>query len=118
MIVLPGGSGAKELNQNAHVRNMLIDFAKKEKWIAAICAAPMILGDLGLLQGHVATCFPGYEMHLKGARHTAKGVVVSDKIITACGAGVAFQFAYEIVSQLKGRNIAVELAKKMMAHLS
>lgn len=118
LLLLPGGPGTKSLEQSAPVRELVIRFAKADRWIAAICAAPMIPGELGLLQGHQATCYPGYELHLKGAKLMAKEVVVSGKMITACGAGVAFQFGFEIVSQLKGRDAAYEVAKKMMAHLS
>ncbi len=118
LLLLPGGPGTKSLEQSTTVKELVTRFAKGDRWIAAICAAPMIPGELGLLQGHQATCYPGYELHLKGAKLMTKEVVVSGKMITACGAGVAFQFGFEIVSQLKGRDAAHEVAKKMMAHLS
>ncbi len=118
LLLLPGGPGTKSLQQSPLVRELVTRYAKADRWIAAICAAPMIPGDLGLLQGHQATCYPGYELHLKGAKLMTKEVVVSGKMITARGAGVAFQFGFEIVSQLKGRDAAHEVAKKMMAHLS
>lgn len=118
VLILPGGPGTKNLQQNDQVRKLVTRHANASRWVAAICAAPMIPGELGLLQGLQATCYPGYEIHLKGAKLMAKEVVVAGRMITACGAGVAFQFGLEIVSQLKGRDAAHELAKKMMAHLS
>lgn len=116
MLLLPGGPGTKGLNSHDKVRGLVKEFAEKEKWIASICAAPMIPGELGLLQGHQATCYPGYEIHLKGARHSTKEVVVSAPFITACGAGVALNFGFELVACLKDATTASNLAKKMMAH--
>ena len=118
LLLLPGGPGTKELSQNLPVREVVAHFAKTGRWIAAICAAPMILGQLGLLHGRRATCYPGYEIELKGANLTNADVVVSDKIITARGAGVSFRFGFEIISQLKGQDAADDTAKKMMTHLS
>ncbi len=118
LLMLPGGPGTKSMNQSIAVRELVTHFAKTNRWIAAICAAPMIPGGLGLLHGHRATCYPGYEHELKGATLATEEVVVSGKMITARGAGLSFRFGFEIVSQLKGRDTADETAKKMMTHLS
>ncbi|MBI9061866.1 MAG: DJ-1/PfpI family protein, partial [Marinilabiliaceae bacterium] len=83
MIILPGGMpGTSNLNNHQELRKLLVDFAAKNKLIAAICAAPMILGELGLLKGKTVTCYPGFESHLKGANVTTQSVVTDKNIIT------------------------------------
>lgn len=116
VLLLPGGPGAKSLMANETVRALTIKFAKTNRWIAAICAAPMIPGDLGLLSGREATCYPGYEIYLKGAHVVPRQVVVAEKIITANGAGAAYLFAFTIVAQLMGNEAADNVAKKMMTN--
>ena len=69
MLVLPGGMpGAKHLNEHEDLKNLISDFNSKGKLIAAICAAPMVLGGLGVLDGKRATCYPGFEPELIGAK--------------------------------------------------
>lgn len=93
-IVLPGGMpGAENLNNSKEVQDAIDYCAEHKKVIGAICAAPFILGRKNLLNGKAATCFPGFECDLKGANVTADGVVVSDNIVTAKGAGVAWEFS-------------------------
>ena len=72
MILLPGGlPGATNLDAHEGLSQMILDFAAAEKPLAAICAAPLVLGNLGLLQGKKATCYPGFETYLQGADYTA-----------------------------------------------
>jgi 4-methyl-5(b-hydroxyethyl)-thiazole monophosphate biosynthesis len=111
MLILPGGMpGAKNLNDHAGLKKLILDYAGKGKYIAAICAAPMILGGMGLLKGEKAISYPGYEKQLLGAQVTEERVVVSGKFVTAKGPGVAVEFALKIVEILKGDAIAKEIA--------
>ena len=114
LILLPGGMpGTKNLNANDVVKVEVLSAFKNNKHIAAICAAPMILGNLGLLDGKKATCFPGFEEYLKGAQHCAEAVVTDGNITTAIGAGAALKFGIEIVAQLTDRNTANIVAEQM-----
>jgi 4-methyl-5(b-hydroxyethyl)-thiazole monophosphate biosynthesis len=115
MIVLPGGMpGARNLNDHSGLREQILNFHEQNKWLGAICAAPLVFGNLGILKNKKATCYPGYENQLHGAIVTSEESEVSGKIITGKGAGVAIQFALKIVEQLKGEPIATELARKMI----
>lgn len=115
MIVLPGGlPGANNLKEHAGLGKQILDFHKTGKPLGAICAAPLVFGNLGILKGRKATCFPGFENQLTGAKVTGAKVETSGKIITGKGAGVAIQFALKIVEQLKGKAFAEELAGKMI----
>ena len=115
MIVLPGGMpGAKNLNNHAGLRKQILDFNKNGKLLGAICAAPLVLGQLGLLNGKNATCFPGFEKYLEGAKITGAATETAGNIITGKGAGVAIKFALKIVEELKGKNTADELADRMV----
>lgn len=111
MLFLPGGMpGTKNLDAHAGLCELLQDSAEKGVKLAAICAAPSVFGNLGLLNGKEATCYPGYEDQLMGASVSENSVVVSDNFITARGAGVAMKFALKLVEVLKGKKIAEELA--------
>ena len=87
------------------------------KPLAAICAAPMVFGNLGLLKNKNATCYPGFEDELHGAIITGNDVEEADNIITGKGAGVAIQFALKIVEKLKGKKLADELSRKMIVKM-
>ena len=115
MIVLPGGMpGAKNLKNHNLLRNKILDFNKQGKPLGAICAAPIVLGDLGILEGKTVTCFPGFEPEVKGADITGNSVEQTGKIVTGKGAGVAIHFALKIVQMLKGKETANQLGKKMV----
>ena len=109
-IILPGGMpGTKNLQKNKTV-NEFIDYCNENSlYLCAICAAPMILGQKGLLNGKKATCFPGFEEYLEGAVIGNEYVCTDGKIITAKGMGSAVNFGLEIVSAIKGENVASEL---------
>ena len=75
LVLLPGGMpGASTLEKCGELRNLVLRFAQEQKPIAAICAAPMVLGKLGLLKGKKATCYPGFEQYLEGAECTGAPV--------------------------------------------
>ncbi len=97
-IILPGGMpGTTNLQNDEAVKRLIEYCAENELLIAAICAAPMILGELGLLKEREAVCFPSFEEHLLGADICDCPVAVSDHIITAKGAGAAPEFGAAIV---------------------
>ncbi|MDG5800402.1 DJ-1/PfpI family protein [Marinilabiliaceae bacterium ANBcel2] len=116
MIILPGGlPGATNLLANERVKKIIREFNEKGKWLGAICAAPMVLGELGILDGLKATCYPGFEKHLKGAEVCDNNSVTSKNIVTGRGIGAAMDFSLEIVRNLMDEASAKELAKKMVA---
>jgi protein deglycase len=115
MLILPGGlPGTLNLMANEKVKSCIRDFNNREKWIGAICAAPMILGEMNLLFGKKVTCYPGYEKHLLGATALTQPAVTDGNIITGRGIGAAMDFSLEIVRQLTDRATAEELAVKMV----
>ena len=71
--------------------------------IAAICAAPLVLGRRGLLEGKRATCYPGFEKELRGATYTKDTVTVDGRIVTAIGMGAALEFSLTLVEMIKGK---------------
>lgn len=110
-VVLPGGMpGAKNLNENSVVKETVLSFYRENKLVAAICAAPMVLGGLGLLKNRKATCYPGFEDTLIGAATAGNPVETDGNVITGKGPGFVFQFALAIVAYLKGNDVAEEVA--------
>lgn len=115
MLILPGGMpGTRNLQQFQPLTELIKRFAEENKYLAAICAAPSIYGEMGLLNGKEATCYPGFEKELIGAIHSNKPVVVSDRIITSSGPGTAFPFALKLVEILTDKNTASNVAKGML----
>jgi 4-methyl-5(b-hydroxyethyl)-thiazole monophosphate biosynthesis len=115
MVILPGGLGTQKLYNHEPLEKAIAQRVEQKKWMAAICAAPMILGKRGYLKGHEAICFPGYEKDLQGAVIKNCKTVVSGKFITSKGAGTALDFALAIVSVLRDEKTAAELKSKMQA---
>lgn len=111
MIILPGGMpGTLNLEANKCVQ-MTIDYCVEHNIpVAAICAAPSILGHKGLLEGKKAVCYPGFESELKGAEVVDCKVVTDGNIITAKGMGAALEFSYAIIEKLISKERA-ELLK-------
>ena len=105
MIVLPGGGpGYKNLGKEPRVEQLVRKAAEKDLWVAAICAAPTLLGRWGLLEGKNAVCYPGMEEGLTGAQpQMDQGVVVAGKVITGRAAGSAFDFGLTLVETLAGK---------------
>lgn len=97
-IVLPGGMpGTLNLQADETVNKVIRQFAAEGRLVCAICAAPSVLGAAGILEGKWATCHPGFEEKLTGAKVEEKEVVVDGNVITSRGMGTAIPFALEIV---------------------
>lgn len=103
MLILPGG--ATRLGEHNDLCELLLQHNAENKMIAAICAAPSVLGQLGILHGKQATCYPGFESDL-GESFIGGLVVESKNIITAKGPGLSSDFAFCIIEKLKGSDIA------------
>ncbi len=114
MIILPGGlPGAENLRDSDEIGEIIDAAESNGIFIAAICAAPMVIGRRGVLRGKRATCFPGYEDELLGAECTGEGVVRDGKVITAKGAGRSIEFGLALVEALYGSAKAQEIKAKI-----
>lgn len=115
LLMLPGGMpGAKNLDEHEGVRRALVRHAEQQKLIGAICAAPMVLGHLGLLRGKRATCYPGFDTELDGATYTAEPVTTDGNIVTGKGPGASFAYGYCLLAKFKGERVVAELKQGMM----
>lgn len=100
-VILPGGMpGTLNLQKSEMVNDALRFCRDNNRLIAAICAAPMILGELGYLDGRDAVCFPGFEDSLAESNIKSDGVVCDGNYITAKGAGAALEFGAAIVDYI------------------
>jgi 4-methyl-5(b-hydroxyethyl)-thiazole monophosphate biosynthesis len=114
ILFLPGGMpGTTNLGSHKGLCELLKKHNKEGKHLAAICAAPSVLGDLGLLEGKKATCYPGFESHLTGATYTSQGVVTDGTVTTARGVGFAIDLGLELVRILKGEEKAQTLKESI-----
>ena len=115
LIFLPGGMpGASNLFAHKGVCKVVVDQFAAGKKVAAICAAPgVVLGQLGILEGKKATCYPGFEQMLNGATYTADLVTVDGNVTTAEGPAAAFPFAYELLAQLVDKKTSDQIAEGM-----
>ena len=116
MIVLPGGMpGTKGLEAHSGLCDKIREFDSKDKFIAAICAAPSILGKMHLLRNLDATCYPGFEEFLDEAYvRTKQNVIVSNNIITSSGPAFAPDFGLKIVEILTNKETSDEVAEGML----
>ena len=115
MIILPGGMpGSANLDNSLVVDKMIKRAVNEDKFICAICAAPFILGKRGLLKGKSATCYPGFEGQLTGAKLVNQGVVRDGKIITGRAMGSAHDFGLEIVEALCGKEMRQKLKEAVL----
>lgn len=114
-IVLPGGMpGTTNLGADETVDKVIREFAAGGKLVAAICAAPSVLGQAGLLNGKHATSYPGFEPKLTGAVTSEDPVVQDGNVITSRGMGTAIAFALEIVSYFTDKKTADKLAESII----
>ena len=115
LYVLPGGMpGTLHLKEHAGLCRLLNQAEKKEKHIAAICAAPSVLGELGMLKGKRACCYPSFEEKLNCLEVSYEPVVTDGRITTSRGMGTAVRFSLELVSVLYGKEKADEIAESIV----
>lgn len=114
-LILPGGMpGTTNLGKCGALCSLLKAHAAKGGKLAAICAAPSVLGALGLLQGREAICYPGFEDQLQGARVSDCSVVCDGNVVTAAGPGVSLPFALALTADLKGQEAADRISAAML----
>lgn len=115
LLVLPGGMpGTKYLGAHERLTKLLVQWNKENKMLAAICAAPSVFGDLGLLKGKEAVCYPGFEKRLTGASIGTGAVAVDGNITTSRGLGTAIDFAAALIGQLQDDEKAEEIKKSII----
>ena len=113
-LVLPGGGvGTDNLSAHEPLRALLVDACSRGLLVAAICAAPMVFGRIGILKGKKATCYPGCESDLFDAEYTAAAVEQDGNIITACGPGASFDFGFAIIERFCGAGVVETLRSQM-----
>lgn len=115
MLILPGGMpGTKNLEKCQKLTEQLKIFAHEEKYVAAICAAPSVLGHLGILEGKEACCYPGFEKELYGAKVCVEGAVADGNVITGRGVGTAIPFALKMIEKCIGEEKAKQIADSIV----
>lgn len=115
-VILPGGMpGTTNLDACAVVHRALDDANRSGALVAAICAAPSVLGKRGDLAGKEAICYPGFESYLEGAKISDSSVSCDGRYITAAGMGVALEFGLAIVAYFCGEDKAEELRRAVIA---
>jgi 4-methyl-5(b-hydroxyethyl)-thiazole monophosphate biosynthesis len=116
-IVLPGGMpGTTHLKESPVVRRLIQELNRAGKLIGAICAAPAVLAEVGLLKGKTATSHPQHTSSLRNCRYSEKPVVIDGNIITSRGAGTVIAFAAALIGVLAGPAKAEEILKNIVAH--
>lgn len=114
MLVLPGGAGHKGLEAHEGLMALVDAYATGEKYVAAICASPSILGRRGILRGKKACCFPSFEEELKGAEVSYDKVCIDGGVITSRGMGTSIDFALAIIGVLEGTELSEKKAKEIV----
>lgn len=115
MLVLPGGMpGTTNLMAHEGLAELLMKQYNDRKWVAAICAAPMVLGALGIVMGRFATIYPGMEEYLVGADLSSEEVCVSGNVITSRAPGTAVPFALKLIEVLVSESYAEHLKKEIV----
>jgi 4-methyl-5(b-hydroxyethyl)-thiazole monophosphate biosynthesis len=116
-VILPGGMpGSANLRENSRVISIVRDIHGRNGTVAALCAAPIVLAEAGILKEKEVTCFPGFEKDLRGANCTGEPVMVDGNIITGKGPGCAIPFSLKLVEVLSGKETADQLKKTMQVY--
>ena len=111
-LVIPGGMpGTRTLDAHEGLRAAYLKQFKAGKIVAAICAAPSVLGHLGILEGRKAVCYPGFEEELEGATVLCESAVVDGNVITGRSMGAATDFALALLKELCGKEAADKVEK-------
>ena len=114
LLMLPGGMpGAENLNAHEGLKKALLAQNAAGKMVSAICAAPLVLGGLGIVEGRRATCYPGFEKTLKGATYTADLWTTDHNITTGEGPAAALPYAFSLLAMLVSEEKAREVAEGM-----
>jgi 4-methyl-5(b-hydroxyethyl)-thiazole monophosphate biosynthesis len=106
--------GAMNLNNHPGLRKLIIDYHDGGRLLGAICAAPLVLGNLGILDNRKATCYPGFESYLQGSVLVNEPVIADGNILTGSGIGSALAFALRAAAMLEGNDKAIKVAEKML----
>ena len=115
MIILPGGlGGVASARASKEALNALRYGWEHDRYVAAICAGPTVLADLGITDGRNATCFPGCESQMGKATMVNAAAVTDGKLITGTSAGCAIPFGLELIAALKGADMADKIAKQIV----
>ena len=115
LLVLPGGMpGTLNLGNHEGLCELLKKHYGEEKMLAAICAAPSVFGELGFLEGRIATCYPGFESKLKGAIVCAAKVAVDGHVVTSKGMGTAIDFSLKLIELLVDKEAADKIGAGIM----
>lgn len=113
-VILPGGMpGTRNIEKSAEARRLTEKMNSEGRLVAAVCAAPSVLGKMGILEGKKCTCYPGFEEELKGARVKKASVLADGNVITSRGPGTALDFALALTEYITGKS-SEELARSMM----
>lgn len=114
LLMLPGGMpGAENLNAHEGLKKALVKQFEAGKMVAAICAAPMVLGGIGILKGKRATCYPGFEGKLEGAEYTHDLWTTDGNVTTGEGPAAALPYAYSLLAMLTTEENAAGVAEGM-----
>jgi len=114
-LVLPGGSGGVDnLRGDQRILTTLRDFSETDKWIGAICAAPLVLQAAGILNGVRATCHPAVRDNLTAAKFVDQPVVLDQRIVTSQGPGTAIPFALTLIALVSGKKAADAIARQLV----
>lgn len=115
MLIMPGGSpGTPNLKAHKGLEKLILRYKEEGKYLAAVCAAPTIYGEMGLLEGRNATCYPGMEEGLAGANHLTDKVVCDGQFITSRGMGTCIDFGLTLLARLTSEENAEEVAHKIV----
>ncbi len=114
LLMLPGGMpGAENLNAHEGLKEALVKQFEAGRLVAAICAAPLVLGGLGILEGHRATCYPGFEGTLRGADYTGDLWTIDRNVVTGEGPAAALPYAFSLLAMLTTEENARDVAQGM-----
>lgn len=114
-VIIPGGMpGTLNLGESAAVTEALKKMNQEGKLVGAICAAPSVLGQCGILKGKRATCYPGFEEKLTGAQFVDEMVVVDQNVVTSRGLGTSMEFGFALLEQLVSGEKAEEIRKQIV----
>ncbi len=116
-MILPGGMpGAKNLKNTSKIIEITQYLANKNALVAAICAAPIVLSEAGVIFDKKVTSYPGFEEELNAKQYLEERVVIDQNIITARGPGVALEFAISIIEYLKDEDEANKIKDAMLTN--